>query len=479
MSNFIPLEFSHQLPSSRHVSFLRSLPRWPPRKPFALHSDYLVPAVLSALIPIIIGLVAIVLMGCALFARLGPRRRTVDNKARAAAANPLHAWWHALLSVALSFSAGCFVAQAAIGSAVLLSALRDATDVIRALVNSVSATGFSVVDTFLAFVTRLRMLDTTSPDVISLIPTPTGTKKDVMVLAFDAMRDYSLERMPNVVPLRSALNSLLQRINQALSTVTTYADVVYYAICGLLCIQIVAPIVHLAEEALFVRGAKKRWRVLLGLAYILLPVATVWILLGVASAAGVAVGDACIVLHDYRRHLLGFTEGALPKNPLIDSGLVCIGKAQSDALVSGLQDAVQALDQPVFTRTARVLFNETADQLFQSAKDSAESLEQIINCSTLVTLSGKLEHIVCTHHQSAARGIVELWVAFLGLGIALTIAFFVSTLGIRVAWAYYVWPPPTKQSTSHYQAGFADEESYATEDENSPVAYVPNLSNDS
>ena len=469
----IPGAFPEQLPTSRHVAFLRGLPRWGGRAPFALDPSYLVPAVLSALIPVIAGAVAMLLMMVALYARLGPRRKAVDDAMRRAARAPASNWYHALASVALSFAAGTFVALASVGAAVLLDAFRDTTDVIRALVNNVSATGFAVVDTFLAFIYRLREVDLTDPQVIQLIATPKAAKSDIMVKAFDAMRQYSLARMPDVQPLRQALVKLLARINDGLNMVVAYSDVVYYVICGLLCLQIVAPVVHLAEEALFVRGSRKRWRVLLGLSYILLPVATVWLLLGVASAAGVAVGDACVVLHDYRRHILNATGTPLKVNPLIESGLVCIDPRQAALMTSGINDALKSLDAPVFAHISGVLFKGNASDLFDAARGSARALEDIIDCTTLVNLSGKLEHIVCGAGLSVARGLFELWVALLGLAIALTVAFFASTLGMRVAWAYYVWPLPVKKVDSLEGSIVAEDEEKGDDYLASPEAVAP------
>ncbi len=455
MASGLPKEFHLPLNQSRSVLFLTNLPRWGGAarnaSAFDMNLQYLLPTALSALVPVIVGVFVTALLFIALLIRMGHRRRKVDAALLLVAECPRDYIWQIPISVVLAFAVASFVAQGCIGAGVMLRSLRDALDVIKALFTTVQHTGFEVVDLFLLFVRKLKELDPNSVDIAKVLPNvPDSVDNADMVNAFNVMKDYALKRIPDVLPLKEALEVLLGRILAIMQLVLTYAYGVYYALLALLFVQILGPISVFSEEALFLKGVSRLWRSALLITFLFLPVATAWLLLGVASAVGLAVSDACVVLADYRRHILGVSVAgdvvALARNPIIDSGLTCIDEAKAEIIKSGLNDALAPLREPVFAQTVTVVLNVSADALIERAQWSAKSLADLIDCKTIVNLSGSLEHIVCgAGGHSTARSIADMWSAFLGLGISLSIVFLLSTLGVRIAWGAYVWPMPTVQ----------------------------------
>lgn len=449
----LPTEYARELNHSKAVAFLGRIPRWDGDKAhtFALDMSYLLPTALSGLIPIIVGFIFTLLMFVALYVRMGPRRGSVDESLRRVGENPKKYFWHIPISVVLGFSIVSFMAQGCIGSAILLKSLLDAIDVIRSLFTVVSNTGFEVIDLFTLFVEKLTALDPYSEGVQKVLPAlpgPANKKFDpeAMAKAFLAMKEYALDRMPNIVPLKNALEVLLGRILDILEQILRYADTVYYALWTLLFMQLVGPMVHFFEEYLFVKKVSRLWRSIPLVAYLLLPVMTSWILLGVSSAVGLVISDTCLVLKDYRAHILNLKNIPPANNALVKSGLVCIPQKEAQAIKQGLRDALRPLTEPVFADTVQIVLNVSATALNKRAEWSVQELSQLIDCKTLVDLSGSLEFIMCGEGgQSSSQGVADMWSAFFGLGITLTLAYFSSTLGVRIAWSTFVWPMPLKK----------------------------------
>lgn len=431
------------------VAFLAALPRWGRRVPFALTTPYIISTALSSIVTVISGIVVVLLLSVALFIRLGPRRDAVDVILNRIALKPRDYVWHIAVSVVLTFGVALFISLGFIGASVLVSSLHDTLDTIEALLVTVKATGFAVVDLFLLFVHRLKILDPSSEQLRKVLPVLPDVDVDDLVTAFSAMRDYSIERIPDVGPLRAALSELLARIESTLKLVGTYADGVYYAMLILLLCQLFTPLLHFLEEIYIAHNFALVWRIMNYLFYIGVPAFTSWILLAVSSTVGLFVSDACEIMHDYRRHILELPGAALAKNPLIESGLVCLPNSQAMGIKQRLNEALVPLDDPLFGDTARVVLNVTSSALKRRAAWSVNSLTQLIECRTLVELSGQLEHILCGKGaRSVAQGVVDVWVAFLGLALVLSLAFFAFSLGVRIAWAALVWPPAFHEKNS-------------------------------
>eukprot|EP00171_Calliarthron_tuberculosum_P012001 IDg12001t1 len=229
-----PHNFTAAVDHSPAVAFLASLPRWGRRVPFSLTSPYIVATALSAVVTVISAFLVALLLSIALYIRLGPRRDAVDSILNRIAKKPRDYLWQVALSALLTFGVALVISLGFVGASVLISSLHDALDTIEALLITVKVTGFAVVDLFLAFAERLKKLDPSSEQVRNMLPVPPDAKLADIVTAFEAMRDYSIEHLPAIEPLRAALSKLLLRIESILKLIAAYADGVYYAMLILL-----------------------------------------------------------------------------------------------------------------------------------------------------------------------------------------------------------------------------------------------------
>ncbi len=364
---------------------------------------------------------------------MGPRRKTVDAQLRRVIRHPRRHLWQLPLSVLLSYFAVLFVSLGSVAVGVLVNSLHDALGALSALLATVARTGFSIVDLFLLFVDRLNALDVKK--IHGVLPVPPGMRPGTIEMAFEAMRDYGLSRMPDVHPLRAQLNKLVTKIADTLNIIDGYASLVYMVVLALLLIQLVAPAAHFIVDVLYAHQWRGRWRFSLYLVYIFCPGFTAWLLLGAASAVGPIIADVCAVVHDYRNHLLGLPT-AQGNNTLIDTGLVCVPASMASDIKSRMEAAMAPLREPIAGNAIRVILNSTSQDVIEGAEWTTKELSKLLDCKTLIELSGRLEYIVCGNHaHSAAKGIADMWVAFLGLALVLGFAFILSTVGVRTAWS--------------------------------------------
>lgn len=421
------------------VMFLGGLPRWGRQRKFELSVDYVLPTALSGLVPIIFGFVVGIILVAALIVRMFPRRKIVDAQLHRVIAGPRRHLWQLPVSGGLMFLATLFVALGSVAIGVLTNALHDMVGVLSALLATVARAGLAVVDLFLMFAKSLRELKV-DDRLTSMLPTPEGMDTRVIEAAFVAMRDYSVARMPDVQPLSNKLDDVIQRLDNLLSTADRYAALVYTVFLVLLLLQLLAPAAHFCVDVLYAHNWSVGWRFTLYLFYILVPAFTAWLLLGAASTVGILVADVCGVVHDYRDHLLGLPT-AKKDNPIVATGFNCIASATAQGIKKQVDNAIAPLKEEIAGTAVQVILNRTSDDVLESAEWTANELASLVDCKTLIEVSGRLEYIMCGDQpHSAARGIADMWVAFLGLALVLGFGFLVSTVGVRTAWSTLVWP---------------------------------------
>lgn len=431
-----PVELSHA------VSFFRSTPRWPSASnEFALSYDYLTPVALTALIPVFVVVVVILFFVFLVITRYTCRERAVDARILRMHLSSIGTFLQIGIAVGVSFLIFLFIALGIVSVTEVNFSARDGLDVIIGLVTDISRTGRAFVDVGILVENRLKKFspadDITNNNVLS------NALRDQFVPAFSAVQDYVLQSYPDLEPLRDALEAVVDDITNVLDIVRkaiSLASGVLFAICLLL---LLAPVMLFFLDSMPLDKRSRPWRVFVHILVIVFPALLAWAMVGLTSAVGATVSDVCVMLHDYRDVLFGKINAAdIPTNALVKGGITCPDAVDPKRLSEQFNGTIESvLQSELAASSINILLQTPASSIAETAEWTRDEILRYVDCSALIEFSGQLEIIACSAEgKSAIRGIFDLFVSFLGLSLILVVAFFLSLLGMRVAWSLLVWP---------------------------------------
>lgn len=434
-------DLSFPIPPSSKVSFFRALPRWPSSsKDFQFSFDYLSPVALSALIPLIVFLALLLVFLTLLTCRYTRRQAVVDARLTS-----IKSFRRTSLSILLAsllfFLISVLISLGLLGNSVVHARARDALDVIKGFVTDVRRTGFAIADLFIHFNNRLTQFrasdvsDTMFADFAGL---------EIVRPALTAVQRYILSNFPPIAPLRQRLEQLITDVSNVISAIDKAVTIVYASVLALIFLQITGPGILFATDALPIHDRSRACRIVLHITFLFVPVLVSWALVGVTAATGNVVADVCFSLQEYRNVLLGsVTADEAFENAFVRSNVLCSNILRPEDLVSQINSTSDALVQSELVElTVKTLVNESATSIADAARWTGDEVLKFVDCSGLVEFSGSLESVACGRMGwSALEGIFDMWCAFLGLAILLSLAFLVSICGGRVARSLLVFPP--------------------------------------
>lgn len=448
--------YSADIPLSSAVNFFRSTPRWPSATDvFDLSFDYAVPVALTALIPIIFAFILTIAFIIHLVIRFTIRYTSTNSRLTRLSNSKRASYFLIPFSAALLVLICIFTSLGLVGNATLNHSSNDVMDVLNGLVNDISRSGFAVVDTAVLLSNRLKKFD---PDNGPLPTALSETVGDLLIPTLVATHTYIVERYPVVGPLRSALSTFRQNIIDVLDIIRRALDIVYLVLLVIILLLLSAPpLLHIASKNRSSRFCAISFYVI----YLFVPALLAWVLVGVVSAVGAIVSDVCVSLSDYRDHLRGISISNTTENAFISSGFVCPGGITGSELKTQIEDTAKSiLQSDLAATTIERILNTSANEIAEAAKWSGKEVPRFVDCSAQVEFAGRLQLIACGRDsRSAVDGIVNMWVAFLGLSICLSIAMFASLTGINVLRALDIWPTLTDEDEVNMERGNKKSES--------------------
>lgn len=440
--------FSAPIILSPSVSFFRSTPRWPSAtNDFALKYDYLTPVALTALIPVLVSFILIIFFLSLLILRYTCRQPKVDARILRMHHSSSATTLQILLSVIFSFLIFTFIAFGIVSVTAANFAFRDALDLIIAIVRDVSRTGFAFVDVGIFLENKLRAF---SPSSIQQAPTSSQAPEQY-IPALQSVQAYITNVYPDLAPLRDSLENVVNDIIDVLDVVRKaigLASGVLVAICLLL---LLAPLLFFLLDAMPLGKRSRIWRVFVHVLLIVFPSLLAYAMVGVTASVGAVLADVCVTVHDYRSVLFGDASAAdFPNNALIKSVSTCPDNIDPQRLSEQFNGTIDSVLQSDFAvDSIDLLLDTPAKQIADTAAWTRDEVLRYVDCSKLIEFSGKLEFLACTDSaKSAVEATYDLFVAFLGMALVLTVALYLSLIGIRVAWALLVYPRENMEADS-------------------------------
>lgn len=430
-------DYNGAVTQSRSVDFFQSTPRWPSATTtFAFNTDYLTPVALTALLPFFFAIVAVIVLLINLIIRFTCLFERRDARLKRLQGSRRGSLMLAPLSILLLLLIFVFTSLGLLGNASLNHSSLDALDVFSGLVNDLSRTGFAVVNTTIILRSRLAAFNASDADVSA--PLLGDIVGDLIRPTLKATQGFMLERYPNAVPLREVLTSIVNNIEDVFKIVRGIVGLVYSVVFTIIIILVSAPPLLRIATA---RSTPKVASVIAYLLFLFVPAILAWVLVGVMSAIGATVADICASLDVYRQVLRG-TGSSPGDNAFVQSGFVCPDGLTAESLREQIDDTASSILQSELARsTVELLLSTPANQIAEVTTWTSSQLPRYLNCSAQIHFSGQLEYVTCSKNgNSAIDGIYTLWISFIGLAVCLTVAMFVSLLGVQVMRALDVWP---------------------------------------
>lgn len=436
-------DYNATIASSTAVQFFRSTPRWPTAaNEFQFSLSYLTNIALTALIPLLFALVLLLALAIHVIIRFTCRHRHTVARLERLAASHRATLVLIPLSAALLMFIFVFTSLGLLGNATLNQSTKDALHVLEALVNDLSRTGFAVVDTAIYLHAQLEAFSPNGSDASAPLSQSVG---DLVTPAFQATKTFILGRYPDVSQLRAALTDVRAEIVTIFTVVRRVVGIVYSIMLAIMLLLVSAP------PLLRVATARSVARVCAMFAYLLylcVPSLLAWAVVGVMSGVGATVADVCASLTVYRDSLRGIGgaggSGNMgdSSNAFIASGFTCPDGLSADSLKQQIGATAESILQSELARsTVERILSTRAEEIAETAAWTSDQVPRYLNCSALIELSGQMEFIVCGKEgRSAIDGVWNLWVAFIGLALCLSVAMFASLMGVHVMRAFDVWP---------------------------------------
>lgn len=438
MSSQVFVNYSATINQSSIVDFFRSTPRWPSAsKDFDFSFDYLTPVALTALIPVIFASCLILLLLIHLVVRFTCRKDKVDDRLHRHYKSRKATYFLVPISCVLLTSIFILTSVGLIGNISLHNSAYDGIDVFSALLYDISRAGFAVVDTAIYINQRLVAFDPSDTNGTEVLSETVG---DLASNALNASKVFMLDRYPDVVPLRENLAILTNNILDVFDTLRRAVDIAYAVLLVIIFMLVTAPpLLRIATASAVPRFCS----VVSYSLFLFVPALLAWALVGVMSSAGAVVADVCVSLHDYRDTLRGVASAG-NSNAFIASGFTCPSGLSAEELRTQIDDTTSSILQSDLARsTVERLLATPARAVAEAADWTADQLPPYLDCSKQVQFAGQLEFIACgDHRHSTMVAIYALFVAFIGLALALSLSLFASLMGLRVMRALDVWPAP-------------------------------------
>lgn len=427
-------DFSAPVTTSRAVGRFLSLPRWGSAPTnFMFDMDYFRQSALTALIPIIAGVLLTLLTLIHIIIRHTCRAVGTSKRQERIAQSKGYSIFQTIFSAILFIGLTTFISLGLLGNAALSFSADDALTVIQGLVSDLSRLGFAFLDTALLMENRIRAFNLASVPLPQSLQTSLG---DQLTPTFGALQTYALAGFPDIRPLRIELDVLVTEIDDVLNVIQKITNIVYGVILGIIIILALSPPLLLLSDSLS-RRAKRGSRIPHFLFLIVLLLG--WLLIGVAQTSGIIISDVCVALHDYREALI--TQSSPSNNVFLDSGFTCPSPELAGTIETRINDTAEGVTQSeLATDTVEIMLEETSQRLQDAARWSGGQARRLVDCSTQIEFSGKLEFIVCgSEGSSAVEGVYDLFTSFLGLVVTLHLAIFVGLFGLEIAGFLGVW----------------------------------------
>lgn len=435
------IRFNQSIPQSPAVSFFHDIPRWPnSRNEFELSFDYLNPVALTALISVFVALIFIFLFIIQLSCRYSARESKVDDRIFRMHRSRNYTILQISLAVTLTFATTLFIAVAMISIVALNFSFQDGLNMIGGVAEDLFHVSSGLVDVAQQFRDRFVNFNPNASQDSGVV---SGSFGDFLTPAFSSLRAYALEHYPDFTQLNEAISTRSAQVRNVLRVVSRAVNIVSAGLLAIIISLLAAPALHFLVDALPLTRRYRFCRIMLHVLVSVFPTLLAWSFLGVTSAVGATLSDICMSLHDYRSVLLNEIDpSTVPMNAFVKGDVLCPSNIDPGRIRSQFNSTVAAILQNQFTRTtiSKVL-GTSAESVAMSAEWSRDKVMGYVDCSALITFSGKVEFIACGQQgKSAIQSVVDLWAAFLGISLALTIAVFLSLWGIRIGWGLLVWP---------------------------------------
>ncbi|CDF36225.1 unnamed protein product [Chondrus crispus] len=449
-------DFLLPIAPSSAVSFFRSTPRWPgAARAFDFTTDYVARNALTALIPAFFAVFLVLLYLVLLTIRYTCKESSVDARLLTPPRTRRATLLALLVSVALTFVIFLFIALGISSVTAANFAFRDALDVISGLVADVSRVGYAFVDVAVDVQNRLLSFSAAAQEDTPL----TAALPDQYLPALRAVPEYITSVYPDLGPLTDSIEVLLEDITDVLKATRkaiALASGVLVAICLLL---LLAPVLLLLLDSMPLGKRSRPWRVFVHILILIFPPFLAWTMVGITSAVGAVLSDVCVMFNDYRQVLSGTLAAAdIPENALINAGATCPTTVDATRVAEQMNGTIESiLQSPFATQSVKIILDIAPQKLADTAAWSRDEITAYLNCSRLIEFSGQIEFIACgAEGKSAIEANYDLFVSFLGMALVLSLALFLSLVGLRVTWSLFVWQggnfPPFSQAPQHPSA---------------------------
>lgn len=435
------IRFNQSIPQSSAVSFFRNIPRWPnSHNEFELSFDYLTPVALTTLIPLFVSLIIIFLFIIQLSCRYSLREPKVDDRIFRMHRSRPYTILQISVAVALIFSILLFIAVAMISVVALNFSFQDGLDMIGGVAEDLFHVSSGFVDVAQQFRDRIVNFDPNVSQGSGVISDSFG---DFVTPALNSLRAFVLDRYPDVTRLNEAISTRSEQVKNVLRVTLRAVNLVSAGLLAIIISLLAAPGLHFLVDAFPLNRRYRFCRIMFHVMVTIFPTLLAWSFLGVTSAVGATLSDICTSLHDYRSVLLDEIDaGTVSSNAFVKGDVLCPANVNPELIRSQFNSTVDAiLQSSLARRSIRTVLGTSAESVARTAAWSRDKVMAYVDCSALITFSGKLEFITCGQQgKSSIQSVLDLWAAFLGVSLALTIAVLLSLWGMRIGWGLLVWP---------------------------------------
>eukprot|EP00177_Eucheuma_denticulatum_P001685 GFKZ01003033.1.p1 GENE.GFKZ01003033.1~~GFKZ01003033.1.p1 ORF type:complete len:479 (+),score=52.18 GFKZ01003033.1:485-1921(+) len=441
-------DFNIPITQSYGVRFFQGTPRWPTASSqFDFSFDYLTPVALTALIPLFVALVFVSLFILQLTCRYTFRESKVNARIYRMHTSRNYSVLQISLAVLLTLPITAFIALAVISVVALNFSFNDGLDMINAVASDLFLVATGIVDVGILFENRIRQFEPSFPIPSFLnaslpLIDPSLNLGNLTANAISAARTYILDRFPDFEPLDEAIHLRFDQVTNVLSVTRRAVDIVSAGLLAIVLFMLSAPALHFFVDALPLSKRFRPSRIIFHVLIVLVPTLLAWSFFGVTSAVGATLSDICVSLHDYRAVLLGTLDSStVPENVFVKGNVLCPG-VDATEINEQFSGTMAAVLQNEFARDIiQNVLSTTAESIASTTDWTRDRVGGYTDCTQLIRFSGQLEFIGCGREgKSAVQAVFDLWVAFLGMSIALTVAVFLSLWGVRIGWGLLVWP---------------------------------------
>lgn len=323
---------------------------------------------------------------------------------------------------------------------------QDGLDIIGGVAEDLFHVSLGLVDIAQQFRDRIGSFN---PNISQSSSPATQPPGNFLTPALTTLRAFILDHYPDVSPLNEAIGTRSAQVKNVLRVTLRAINLVSAGLLAIIISLLSAPALHFLVDALPLTRRYRFFRILFHILVVLFPTILAWSFLGVTSAVGATLSDICVSLHDYRSVLLSELDPTtVPMNAFVKGDVLCPKDMNPTRIRAQFNSTMGALLQNQFARSViQTVLGTSAESVARTAEWSRDKVMAYVDCSALITFSGKLEFIACGGQgKSAIQSVLDLWVAFLGISIALSIAVLLSLWGIRVGWSLLVWPRKNTES---------------------------------